>query len=223
MKKEELVALGIDEEVVKQIMSINGKDIEKAKATAEKDSEKLNQKIQNLESELNSKDELINNYNSEIEKFKGMDIDSIKNKVAELEQANKDYESQLKTSREEFEAQLKANQYDFAIKEYANKFEYQSDFVKEAFLNNLKSQGFKLSEDGKLFGADDYQKDFAEKNAGVFKVAEVQKPTEPTIQQFAAPTNNGVPQKGMSLLDAMKAANSNQAVDISQVGKFVNQ
>ena len=193
MKKEELIALGIDEEVAKQIMSINGKDIEKAKSSAEKDSEKLNQKIQNLESELNSKDELINNYNSEIEKFKGMDIDSIKNKVAELEQANKDYESQLKTSKEEFESQMKAKEYDFAVKEFVSQHKFASDFTKNAFIEDFKKQGLKLDETGKFLGADDYIKGFQEKNAGVFVVEEA--PKEP-VPEFVKPTSGQVPQQG---------------------------
>ena len=84
MKKEELIALGVDEEVAKKIMAINGTDIENAKAKADK-----TQEIENLKSEIKTKDEQLANINSEMEKFKTMDTEGIKNKVTELENKRK--------------------------------------------------------------------------------------------------------------------------------------
>ena len=64
MKKEELIALGVDEEVAKKIMAINGSDIENAKAKADK-----SQEIENLKSQLSEKDKLIEEANVQIENF----------------------------------------------------------------------------------------------------------------------------------------------------------
>ena len=63
MKKEELIALGVEEEVAKQILVINGRDIEKHKKLAEAyriDMEKAN---------------------DELEKYKGVDIDSLNKQI----------------------------------------------------------------------------------------------------------------------------------------------
>lgn len=194
MKREFLKSIeGLTDDAIDKIMAEVGKDIEKEKAKATQTTEKVNQELENLKNELNSKDELIANYNSEIEKFKGMDIDSIKNKVAELEEVNKNYETQLSTSKEEFAKQLKENEYNFAVKEFVSQHKFTNDFVKEAFVNDFKSKGFKL-EEGKFLGADDYIKQFSEKNQGVFVVEE---PTsnEPQLK-FSAPTGGQATEKG---------------------------
>jgi len=184
MKKEELIALGVSEEVAKQIMSINGTDIEAAKAKADR-----TQEIENLKAENKTKDELIANTNSEMEKFKTMDIEGIKNKVTELEGKNKEYETQLSTSKETYEKQLADQNKDFAIKELMSGQKFSNDFVKNAAIEDFKKQELKLV-DGKFLGADDYFKNLAEKNPGVFVTEEA--PVEGTPPpQFTTGNTNG--------------------------------
>ena len=175
----------LPEEVINNIIAENGKDIEGTKA-------KLNGQIENLQSEIETKDKQLTNINSEMEKFKTMDIEGIKNKVTELENKNKEYEIQLATEREANEKKLADQQYDFKLNEYVNGQKFTSDFAKKAYLAELKAQGFKIGEDGTLMGANDYTKQFQEKNPGVFVVEETPK-DEPPAPQFTNPANNQQP------------------------------
>ena len=72
--------VNLTDAIIDSIISENGKDIEATKAKADK-----TQEIENLKSEIKTKDEQLANINSEMEKFKTMDIEGIKNKVTELE------------------------------------------------------------------------------------------------------------------------------------------
>lgn len=218
MKKEELIALGVDEEIAKKIMAINGADIENAKSKADK-----SQEIEKLQSELESKDKMLNEANSQIEKFNGMDIEGIKKEAESWKTKYSEFEANAKVEKEAFEKKLAEQQYDFRVKEYLGQHKFTNDFVKDAFEKTFKEQGFKLGEDGNFLGADDYIKGFQEKNPGVFAV-EAPPSNEPQIQQFSAATSGGAtPVKGMSVLEAMKAANAGQSVDLGQVGKFAVQ
>jgi hypothetical protein len=182
MKRDFLKSLGLEDEAIDKIIAENGKDIEATKSKADK-----SQEIEKLKSELESKEQLINDANAQIEKFKGMDIDGITKQAEEWKNKYSEFEATAKQKEEEFAKQLENQKYDFAVKEFLSKHEFTNDFVKGAFEESFKKQGFKLNEDGSLLGANDYIKDFQEKNQGIFKVAETPVNTTP---QFVAPTNN---------------------------------
>lgn len=198
MKREELLSLGIEEDVVNKIMAINGKDIEKTKQAAEK----INTELENLKAELKSKDELIDNANSEIEKFKSLDVEGIKAQAEEWKNKYAEFENQTKAEKEAFAKQLAEKDYEFAVKEFTNKHKFTNDFVKDAFVETFKKQGFKL-EEGKFLGAEDYIKTFGEKNPGVF-VTEEPNP----VPQIVRP-GGGQRTKMPSLMEMMKQKNAN--------------
>lgn len=166
MKKEELISLGIDEEVAKQIMSLNGNDIEATKAKADK-----TQEIENLKTELESNKQTLEQANVQIEKFKGLDVEGIKAQAEEWKNKYADFETKSKADKEAYEKAIADKDYEFSVKEIVGKHKFESEWAKEQFTNTLKSKGFKL-EEGKLLGADDYIKDFSEKNKGIFVVEE---------------------------------------------------
>mgnify|MGYP001049704790 CR=1 FL=1 len=176
MKREEIKSILGDgnvsdklDSIIDSIMNLNGADIEKQK----KEVEKLNSKIENLDSELKTSKKTLADANSEIQKFKEMDIESIKNSAAELEKKyNKSLED-AKTREKDFNKQMKDKEYEFTVKEFISGLEFTSEFAKNSFLNEFKNQGFKLGDDNKLLGADDYITQFKEKNSGVFKEKEI--------------------------------------------------
>lgn len=198
MKREELLSLGIEEDVVNKIMAINGKDIEKTKQAAEK----INTELENLKAELKSKDELITNANSEIEKFKSLDVEGIKAQAEEWKNKYAEFENQTKAEKEAFAKQLADKDYEFAVKEFTSKHKFTNDFVKEAFVETFKKQGFKL-EEGKFLGAEDYIKTFGEKNPGVF-VTEEPNPAPQIVRP-----GGGQKTKMPSLMEMMKQKNAN--------------
>lgn len=207
MKREMLKALGLEDEAIDKIMSENGKDLEKAKQS----SEKITQENENLKEQLKSKDELITNANAKIEEFKGMDIEGIKKEAEDWKTKYTDFETKAAEDKKAFEKQLADKDYEFAVKEFTGQHKFTNDFVKDAFVENFKKQGFKL-EDGKFLGADDYIKTFGEKNPGVFVVEDTTENKKPTI---VLPTNQTTQKKKMSLLDMMKMKNENPDAQIT--------
>lgn len=193
MKREFLKGLGIEgltDEVIDKIMAENGKDIEKQKQAAEKST----QIIENLKAEIESKDTLLNEANSQIEKFKEMDIDSIKKNADEYKAKYEEGEAKAKEEKAAFEKALEAKDYEFAVKDFASQYKFANDFVKEAFINKFNEQQFKLNE-GKFLGADDYVKQFDESNPGVFVKEEDKKgeSNDTTFPQIVSPTGGSDP------------------------------
>ena len=200
--------VNLTDAIIDSIISENGKDIEATKAKADK-----TQEIENLKSELKTKDEQLANINSEMEKFKTMDIEGIKNKVTELENKNKEYETQLVTEREANEKKIQEQQYDFKLNEYVNGQKFTSEFAKKAYLAELKAQGFKLDADGNFLGANEYTEKFKAANQGVFVVEEA--PKDPTPEVVLKPTNTQPQGKKIGLMEMMKLKNSNPDANIS--------
>lgn len=181
MKREFLKSLGIEgltDEAIDKIMSEAGKDLEREKTKASQ----INQDLERVKSELEAKDKLITDANAEIEKYKGMDIEGIK-------QSADEWKSKYEADTKAFKEQLAQKDYEFAVKEFTGQHKFVNDFVKDAFVETFKKQGFKL-EDGKFLGADDYIKTFGEKNPGVFKVEEPQEP----VPQIVKPVGGQPPQ-----------------------------
>lgn len=190
MKREFIKGLnieGLTEEIIDKIMSENGKDIQKEQQKAEK----ISQELENSKLELKSKEELINNANSEIEKFKGLDVEGIQKQAEEWKNKYSEFETKSKADKEAYEKQLADKDYDFAVKEFTGSHKFTSDFTKNAFIEDFKKQGLKL-DNGKFLGADDYIKGFQEKNQGVFVVEAPQgeKVPEFTKPQGEQPPNN---------------------------------
>lgn len=186
MNKSELIALGIDEEVAKKIMAINGTDIENAK---QKTIEKYQPELENLKNELKTKDQIIADANAQIEKFNGLDVEGIKKETETWRTKYSEIEANAAAEKEAYEKKLQEQQYDFKLNEYANGKKFTNEFVKKAYIAELKNQGFKLGEDGTLLGAEDYTKSFMEKNPGVFVVEEA--PSNEPQLQISAPTGGG--------------------------------
>ena len=94
MKREYLKELGIEEEVINNIMAENGKDVEKAKT-----------ELITKETELKTLQGQLEQANTQIESFKGLDIEGIK-------KASDDYKKQYedtKTKAEKDIADIKFN------------------------------------------------------------------------------------------------------------------
>lgn len=196
MKKEELLTLGVDEEVVKKILEINGKDIEKHKTLTDKEKENA----EKLATELEGVKTQLAGANEQIQSFEKMDIEGIKNSV-------KEWETKYQTDTEALKTQMQEKDYSSAIDKYLGQHEFISEFSKKAFINEFKAKEFKLEND-KFLGADDFIKEFKEANQGVFKVEEV-KEANPTEIPQVQPTYTYTPNGGGSQVDlATQARNA---------------
>ena len=167
--------------------------------------EKLDAKI----TELSGVRQQLTDANAEIQSYKDMDIDGIKQKASEWE--NK-YKTDTAALNEKLAQQERAFARDLFFKSYQFSSQFAEDGVKAAF----DKQDFKLV-DGEFMGAKDYMNklmtDDATKSAFVFEPADggneggdPQPPYQPQFsQQQRQPQNPPKPQK--SLLDLMKEAN----------------
>ena len=177
MKKEELIALGIDEEVTRKILEINGKDIEKYKGQANK----VNQDLEKYKAENEGLKTQLSEANTQIQSFKEMDIDGIK---ASAEEWKTKYETDTKALNDK----IAAKDYDYAIKDFMSNYKFIDDDVKETVINKFRSKEFKL-EEGKFLGGEDFMKEYKENHKSLFVSDEPQEP----IPQIVKPTSGSNP------------------------------
>ena len=110
MKREFLKELGLEKEVIDKIMDENGKDIEAAKGKNQDD------KVKELEAEVNKLNESIKERDGQLETLKASagDNEELKNKIAELEKSNKDA---AESHKNEMAALKKSHAIESALKE----------------------------------------------------------------------------------------------------------
>lgn len=152
MTKEQLVALGLDENQVKEVFKLNGLAVTKVQTD-------LDTKVQ----ELANVKGLLDTANEKIEGFKELDVEQIK-------QEAKDYKEKFETAQLEAQRKIDEIKYETALKDYVNKHQFASERVKNSILQDLKSKQFKL-EEGQFLGADDYIKILQEKEPESFVAA----------------------------------------------------
>ena len=167
MKREFLKSLGLESDVIDKVMDEAGKDINKLK----QDNEKVKEELTTVKGQLEEA-------NTTIESYKGMDIEGIKQSV-------EDWKTKYESDTKALQDQLASKDYEFNAKEYLSKFKFTSDLAKNAVIADFKAKNFKL-ENGTFLGADDYMKQLQESNPGAFVSEEVNEP----LPNLVKPTNN---------------------------------
>lgn len=148
MKREDLKALELEDDVIDKIMALHGKS-----------TESLKQKADAAETEAASTKKQLEDANAQIERFKGMDVDGIKAAAdewkAKAEQAQKDAAEQV--------ARLK---FDHALDGALTAAKAKNATAVRAL---LKVDDLKLTEDGAIVGLDDQLKKLREANDFLFE------------------------------------------------------
>ncbi len=161
MKKEDLIALGIDESVAKQVMALHGKTVTQLNAqvaTAESERDTAQQELQANQTELDTLKEAA----------KGNE---------ELTKQLADLQAKFDESKSNAEQQLSAQQKDFAIK-LALKEALALD--EDIVLGQLDKDTIKVV-DGKLQGFDEQLKGLQESKGFLFQTATEPEPAKPQI------------------------------------------
>lgn len=143
----------IAEDTLQAILTENQKDvseIERARAA--------------LETERNGLKEQLTTANTEIQSYKDMDIDGIKQKAT-------DWETKYNTDTQALQQQLQEQAYGYAVDKAIGGVKFSSTAAKKAFTADLKAKALKL-EDGKLLGLDDYVKAYKEMDPDAFAAEE---------------------------------------------------
>lgn len=154
MKTEFLKGLNLPQEVIDKIMAENGKDIaaEQKKAekiTQERDSYKL--KAENLETQ-------VNDANAEIQKFKDMDVEGIK-------QAAEDWKEKAEKAKSDADAQISEMKFDYALTAELTGAKAKNAKAVKALLD---MDGLKLN-DGKIIGLDEQLSQIKTENDYLFE------------------------------------------------------
>jgi len=199
MKTEFLTGLGLEQGVIDKIMAENGKDINGLKADNDKLQTKLDTTSADLTAQLTAANEAVAAATAEIESFKGMDIDGIKQAAADWEQKAAQFKADAEQAQRDAADKITAMEYDNAINGYVGTLKFTSEYAKKGFVEDFKAKGFKL-EDGKFLGADDYVKIVQEKDPATFEAAEG---TPKLKVSDKTPGLPGGTQEPKSLLDAL--------------------
>lgn len=159
MKTEELTALGLNEEQVKGVFALNGKDIEAEKAKGKKALEAAETARDNYKTQLDTATETLKG-------FEGIDPTKIKQEVADwkakAEQAEKDFNAKLTQRDQRDWIKVKMDEYG-VTSPYARK-QLEAEIMDAE--NGLKWK------DGAYMGLDDYMKSAKEKDKNLYQTAE---------------------------------------------------
>ena len=169
MKTEFLKSLNLSQEVIDKIMAENGKDIaaeqKKAeKAIQERDSYKL--KAESLETQ-------VNDANTEIQKFKDMDIDGIK-------KAADDWKETAEKAKADADKQISQMKFDYALSAALTGAKAKNAKAVKALLD---MDGLKFN-DGKIVGLDEQLAQIKADNDYLFE-------SDEPAPEFVKGTNGG--------------------------------
>ena len=175
MKREFLIGLGLEANVVDQIMTENGKDIEglKAQLGVQK----------GLVTDLTGQ---LNTANGELTKLKGVDVDA-------LTRERDTYKTQYEQALKDKDAEVAQVKYDSALDNYLGKYQFSSSFAKDGIRSALAGKKLKLTDKGEFEGIDDAMKELQEtyKDAFTSPVIGADKP-KPQFSSQIQGTSSGM-------------------------------
>ena len=155
MKTAELTALGISEEVATQVLAINGKDIEYAKATVTTAKDK---EIAAITSERDGLQTQLDTANETLKKFDGIDPQQIQSELqtykTKAEEAEKEFNRQI-TARDQKDW-ITAKLDEYGVKSPLARKQITSEVMSES--DGLKWQPAKDGKAAAFYGFDDYMK-----------------------------------------------------------------
>ena len=178
MKREFLRELGLTDEQIDKIMAENGKDIEKYKTLAETKEAELKQVKQQLEEA-----------NAQIEKFKDMDIESIK-------AAAEDYKQKYEKAKEEAQREIEQIKFNYAIEKALTNAKARNVKAVKALLD---LENLQLADD-KILGLDEQLERIKEENDFLFESEDNQK-----LPKFVGPGGDDT-KTSTGVLDISKLA-----------------
>lgn len=184
MKKEELTALGIAEDVAAKVLEINGKDIEHAKAVKDKE-------IQTLMDERDGYKTRAETAEGTLQKFEGIDPQKIHDEL-------QSWKDKASAAERDYTAKITQRDQRDWIREKLDKYGVSSPFSRSAIQTECMDEKSGLKwKDGAFFGFDEYMKKAKEKDPGLYQTdeeraeAEKQKQQKENAPAFTGPTGDG--------------------------------
>lgn len=183
MKTEELAALGLNEEQIKSVFALNGKDIEREK-----------KKITDLETERDDLSARLTTAETTLKGFEGIDPTAIKDEVARYRKAAEDAEKSYTQKL------MQRDQKDW-IRGKLDEYGVVSPFARRQITTDIMAEGSGLTwKDGAFFGFDDFMKSAKEKDNSLYQTSEEKQAAaekaalEKKVPTFVRPTGDTTPQ-----------------------------
>lgn len=183
MKREFLKELGLEGDVIKQIMDENGKDVEEAK----KGNEELKQQVAAKDTEIAGLKEQITQRDTDIESLKtaAADNEALKTQLGELQ-------TKYTTDTDALNQKLRDQQVEFETTKATDTFfadvEFSSQLAKDAAIAQFKAKGFKLA-DGTFQGGKEWLEELKKSSPDAFKATDPN-PADSPNQPFFTKNNN---------------------------------
>lgn len=169
MKTEFLKSLNLSQEVIDKIMAENGKDI----AVEQKKAEKVIQERDSYKLKAESLETQVNDANTEIQKFKDMDIDGIK-------KAADDWKETAEKAKADADKQISQMKFDYALSAALTGAKAKNVKAVKALLD---MDGLKFN-DGKIVGLDEQLAQIKADNDYLFE-------SDEPAPEFVKGTNGG--------------------------------
>lgn len=169
MKTEFLKSLNLSQEVIDKIMAENGKDI----AVEQKKAEKVVQERDSYKLKAESLETQVNDANTEIQKFKDMDIDGIK-------KAADDWKETAEKAKADADKQISQMKFDYALSAALTGAKAKNAKAVKALLD---MNGLKFN-DGKIVGLDEQLAQIKADNDYLFE-------SDEPAPEFVKGTNGG--------------------------------
>ena len=152
----------------------------KGKLIADKDTEinDLNQKLNIATTEKEDLKTQLSNANTEIQSYKDMDVDGIKQKVS-------DWEEKYNTDTKALQDKIDKQNYDNQVEKVVAGLKFTSSSAKKAFIADLTEKKLKI-ENNTLLGFDDFVKQYKETDPDAFEQEE--DPNQKQKPEFGSPT-----------------------------------
>lgn len=183
MKTEELAALGLNEEQIKSVFALNGKDIEREK-----------KKITDLETERDDLSARLTTAETTLKGFEGIDPAAIKGEVDRYKKAAEDAEKSYTQKL------MQRDQQDW-IRGKLDEYGVASPFARRQLTADIMAEDSGLTwKDGAFFGFDDFMKSAKEKDNGLYQTSEEKQAAaekaalEKKVPTFVRPTGDTTPQ-----------------------------
>lgn len=171
MKTEFLKSLNLSQEVIDKIMAENGKDI----AVEQKKAEKVIQERDSYKLKAESLETQVNDANTEIQKFKDMDIDGIK-------KAADDWKKTAEKAKADADKQISQMKFDYALSAALTGAKAKNTKAVKALLD---MDGLKFNDnDGKIVGLDEQLAQIKTDNDYLFE-------SDEPAPEFVKGTNGG--------------------------------
>lgn len=169
MKTEFLKSLNLSQEVIDKIMAENGKDI----AVEQKKAEKVIQERDSYKLKAESLETQVNDANTEIQKFKDMDIDGIK-------KAADDWKETAEKAKADADKQISQMKFDYVLSAALTGAKAKNAKAVKALLD---MDGLKFN-DGKIVGLDEQLAQIKADNDYLFE-------SDEPAPEFVKGTNSG--------------------------------